>query len=414
MRNLKNGLYILAVLFFLGTSCSKNESSEIKLKGNISMSLEKTGALKSTETEDISAVYVSVKNSSDEYVYNMQELTLLSFNGGYITGNIELEEGDYTVVDFIVVDDQDSVVYLSPKEGSELASMVDYPLPVSFSVSASDTSSVSLQVISADLGDAVDYGYTNFTFDVVDNSTITTLDSGLVAYFPFDGNANDSTGNGYNGTEYNSSNYVSGIIGQAKNFDGANDYIKLDSTLNCSQGLTFSFWLNSRGTTGSSYNGVVICKYNPASKRSFAINTFGTAKDSIKNALDCNFYRYGSSSSYRDWVSSNIDTLESSNSNYDSDLYSIVNPKKIKLNTWTFCVINVTETEIQLWLDNELTVKKQRAYNQYYSSNSEPTYIGNNFGGVISDYHLNGYLDDLRIYNRGLSEDEIKALFVLR
>ncbi len=408
MKNLKNGIFVFAALLFLGTSCSKNESSEIKLKGSISMSLEKTGSLKSTETEDVSAVYVSVKNSSDEYVYNMQELTLLSFNGGYITGNIELEEGDYTVIDFIVVNDQDSVVYLSPKEGSELASMVDYPLPVSFSVSASDTSSVSLQVISADLGDAADYGYTNFTFDVVDNNTVSTLDSGLIAYFPFDGNANDSTGNGYNGTEYNSTNYVSGVIGQAKSFDGSNDYIKIDTILDCSEGLTFSFWLYSRGSNESENTGVVISKYSMSS------NTRGFLVSAYKN-LTGNYYVSGSSNTQKDWVSSGLTSVDSISDIYNKETFSVINTKNIDTCKWVHCVINVTDTEIQAWLDDTLTVTKEREYTSYYSSSTEKVYIGNSpsyYKG--SNNHLKGYLDDLRVYNRSLSEDEIKALFKLR
>jgi hypothetical protein len=50
--------------------------------------------------------------------------------------------------------------------------------------------------------------------------------SGLVAYYPFDGNANDFSGNGRNGTEYNGITYAPGIKGQAANFNGTNAYIK--------------------------------------------------------------------------------------------------------------------------------------------------------------------------------------------
>ena len=44
-------------------------------------------------------------------------------------------------------------------------------------------------------------------------------DSGLVAYYPFDGNANDLSGN-YNGTWSGTEQYDTGILGQAAKFDG--------------------------------------------------------------------------------------------------------------------------------------------------------------------------------------------------
>jgi len=45
------------------------------------------------------------------------------------------------------------------------------------------------------------------------NSPNVNLTNGLVAYYEFEGNANDSSGNGHNGTEYGGVTYVSGING---------------------------------------------------------------------------------------------------------------------------------------------------------------------------------------------------------
>lgn len=59
-------------------------------------------------------------------------------------------------------------------------------------------------------------------------AAITT--EGLVAYYPFNGNANDQSGNGYNGTVYGatlmSDRY--GAPGSAYSFDGIDDYICVD------------------------------------------------------------------------------------------------------------------------------------------------------------------------------------------
>jgi len=40
------------------------------------------------------------------------------------------------------------------------------------------------------------------------------LNEGLVAYYPFDGNANDESGNGNDGIEYGDVRYTTGIINQ--------------------------------------------------------------------------------------------------------------------------------------------------------------------------------------------------------
>jgi len=68
------------------------------------------------------------------------------------------------------------------------------------------------------------------------------LNDGLVAYYPFDGNANDFSGSGNHGTEYNGVRYVPGIKGQAASFDGINDYIKASSNGLPTGERTVSLW----------------------------------------------------------------------------------------------------------------------------------------------------------------------------
>jgi len=57
------------------------------------------------------------------------------------------------------------------------------------------------------------------------------LNDGLVAYYPFNGNANDKSGNGNHGTVYGAilTKDRNGNAGNAYSFDGVNDYIHLSS-----------------------------------------------------------------------------------------------------------------------------------------------------------------------------------------
>ena len=50
------------------------------------------------------------------------------------------------------------------------------------------------------------------------------LNTGLVAYYPFDGNANDASGNGYNATLMNSPSFVKGVAGSAIYLTGGSGY----------------------------------------------------------------------------------------------------------------------------------------------------------------------------------------------
>jgi hypothetical protein len=69
----------------------------------------------------------------------------------------------------------------------------------------------------------------------------------LVAYYPFNGNANDESGNGNHGT-VSGALLVADRFGQANRayaFDGIDDYIRISNQpdLNFQQAITISFWM---------------------------------------------------------------------------------------------------------------------------------------------------------------------------
>jgi hypothetical protein len=237
--------------------------------------------------------------------------------------------------------------------------------------------------------------------------------SGLILYYSFNGNMNDASGNNNNGINNTSNKYVSGRKGQALDFNGTSDYIELTETINSENGLSFSFWLKSRGASGTENNGVIIGKYNmTADFRSFLIYSFGGGTTRNDNRLSAAFYRFGYSSAVHDNVKSYLEPAELSVFPSDPSLWTILNPKRIVIGTWTHCVVNVTGTTIEVWLNGVLCTKKQREYGIYFDSPDEPVYIGNNLAlGGGTNNHFNGVLDELRIYNRGLTRDEIQILF---
>ena len=72
--------------------------------------------------------------------------------------------------------------------------------------------------------------------------------SGLVGWYPFNGNANDESGNGRNGT-VNGATISSDRIGKLNSvydFDGTDDYISVTNTPFTNSPFTISAWINVR------------------------------------------------------------------------------------------------------------------------------------------------------------------------
>lgn len=76
------------------------------------------------------------------------------------------------------------------------------------------------------------------------------LTRGLIAYYPFDGNANDVSGNGNNGTPENNIQLTAdrfGIANSAYNFDGVDDYIRIpnSSSLDVSTAMSVALYFKA-------------------------------------------------------------------------------------------------------------------------------------------------------------------------
>jgi len=73
----------------------------------------------------------------------------------------------------------------------------------------------------------------------------TAADPSLVAWYRFDGDATDSSGNNLHGTEMGDPTYEAGVFGQAINLDGTGDYVDcgLDPKFDITDFITFTYWI---------------------------------------------------------------------------------------------------------------------------------------------------------------------------
>ncbi|HEY5536713.1 MAG TPA: OmpA family protein [Ignavibacteria bacterium] len=224
------------------------------------------------------------------------------------------------------------------------------------------------------------------------------LDSGLVAYFPFDGNANDISGLNNNGTEYMGGiTFQEGLKGKCAKFGGINNpgHIKVanSTSLNVKSTISISLWFrvdNPDGTDG--YGNYISTNGGQClfAKSHDAHGYFAKIGCDGKNKLNIGFANAVS------WL------------NNDIELNNTIEDYKIR--TWKHIVFVITKTKAKCYIDGKLNTLKSLDNYSFESANSQDLYFGK-----YSDkwYPFNGALDEVRIYSRALIDTEIQMLYQL-
>ena len=135
-----------------------------------------------------------------------------------------------------------------------------------------------------------------------------SLNNGLVAYYPFNGNANDESGNGNDGTNNGVTLTADrfGNVDAAYDFDGFNNItVPHNSNLNLIGDLTLSAWFYSVNPPQVSNSHTIISKRSDASFNIFPylmainyqINNPSYYKTPIFSTASSNNYQYLNSNS---------------------------------------------------------------------------------------------------------------------
>lgn len=220
------------------------------------------------------------------------------------------------------------------------------------------------------------------------------LDQGLKAYYPFNGNANDESGNNNNPVVNNATITADrfGNPNSAWHFNGVYQYMRIKNSpsLNFGRQITLSVWVKP---TGFYYD---IChasqilskgggNYNPgnyALRFDDALYTRGTGCDGSKcDTLHQNFRGTG----------------------------TVLSPypgEFIKKQKWYHLVYTNDGDTARLYVDCQL---KYSVYFPETFTNNEDLFFGKS-DDALFPFWLNASLDDIRIYNRALKRNEIIAL----
>ena len=212
------------------------------------------------------------------------------------------------------------------------------------------------------------------------NETTINLDDGLVAYYEFEGDANDSSGNGNNGTEYGGVAYADGVIGKAAKFDGVDDYLDLGNFtyMKNNEEFSVSFWTKF----SSGQNSRIIAQYDVDSNS----RAWQVATRTDKLAV----YLAHTGTTLTVKVANTVDTYTDGK--------------------WHNVILNWSNGTINLYIDNQLATLS-------YTSNPSFTTITNHNANLTISNDANtadrfqGLLDEVKIYNRALNEAEIQKLY---
>jgi hypothetical protein len=204
---------------------------------------------------------------------------------------------------------------------------------------------------------------------------------GLEAFYRFEGNANDSSGNGRNGT-VSGATLTTGKFGQAYSFDGVDDYISLTDTTNvfAPNAFTISAWVNQ---TEIKNNAGVVTKWfavTGVNQRSIRLDT-GTESGGV----------------YRLLVSS--DGTATTNRALS---FSNATP----MGTWTHisASYNGSTGVMRTYINGQQTNSETFSAGAPFNS-GEPLDIGLT---RQNDHYFNGLIDEVAFFSRALSAGDIR------
>ena len=194
----------------------------------------------------------------------------------------------------------------------------------------------------------------------------------LVASYSFENNAQDGSGNGLDGTIRGNPAFVEGIAGMALSFDGVNDFVDLgnNAAFDITDQITLSAWVNPNDAGNGQHN-----PYVGKGDQAYAI------KHANSNTIEFFIYDGG-------WFTANVSVDDSFNGEWHHVLGTYDGNE---LKTYVDGVLGAT-TVHQGSIDIQ-------THNLTIAQNSQET-----------DRYYEGVIDEVKIYDRALTEAEIRFL----
>ena len=209
------------------------------------------------------------------------------------------------------------------------------------------------------------------TVDITVSPASIDLNRGLIAYYPFDGDAKDYSGNGNDAVTTQDIAYVAGLQGKAVTLNGTSDTIDAGNIQINNEGITLSIWV----------------KLNPGE-----IKSSGQSTVFFDKHQSFHFVIYDNELQF------------SIGSGEENKLRSAQLPNE---NVWTHLAASYDGKQMRLFINGSQVATKEiqseislSNYSLYIASDETANFV-----------YLGGNVDNVRIYDRALHYSEIQNLF---
>lgn len=205
-------------------------------------------------------------------------------------------------------------------------------------------------------------------------------EAGLVAYYPLNGDAQDASGNGNHGQVHGATPVAdrAGTANAAMHFDGGGNFIEIANSESVNiagnTSLTVGAWVRPAANPAL-YMKAVVWKWGPQMEEDDQY-VFGVGNGGAFFGL--------------------------------SDLPSRITTAPLPLNSWTSLVgvYDAKDKMVRMYVNGELEATKRLVSEM--RKTEAPLYLGR---GEVESQSYAGDLDDVRIYNRALSPEEVRKLY---
>ncbi len=247
----------------------------------------------------------------------------------------------------------------------------------------------SVVVDGVNIDPVTEYTFTHVTIDHTIHAAfrLLTLVDGLVAYYPFNGNVNDESGNGHHGINHGATTSTDrfGRTDSAFLFDG-NAYIDLgtDSALNLTNGFILTAWMKDGGGAGIKN---ILARWD------------------ILEGVNERTYGVGLQHSNRPYAIVSRDGTD-----YGS--VTVEGGSPLNEDEWYFVAATYDLSTMKLYVDGDLVAS--HAQSGIMVSPNTRLGIGATIGRPGDDTSgglFNGVIDDIRIYNYLITESLLDSLY---
>lgn len=228
------------------------------------------------------------------------------------------------------------------------------------------------------------------TINSSENSEAT---NGLVGLWSFNGadvsgtTAYDRSGQGNNGTLTNGPTVTAGKIGQALRFDGSDDYVSYGTNIAFnSSDFTIAGWFNLTGDAGGGDGDAPIFSQR--------IDNTGSGQPTV------NLFVRNSNDRLQAQIRDNIGAV-----------IDLTGGTPINQRQWYHGVMVKTASSLTLYVNGVSDGSVSHTLSGDFDANATHRYIGRHIYSGGEGGYLNGFIDEVRVYNRALSATEIWNLY---